>query len=70
MIDELAGIDVPALVVVGELDAAYLRAAEVMESRMPQARRVTIAGAGHLVNLDEPEAFDRAVIDFVQGLAG
>lgn len=70
VIDELAGIDVPALVVVGELDAAYLRAAEVMESRMPQARRVTIAGAGHLVNLDEPEAFDRAVIDFVQGLAG
>ncbi len=65
VIDELSGITAPALVIVGEKDDAYLRAAEVMESRLPNARRVTIAGAGHLVNLDEPEAFDRAVIDFV-----
>ena len=68
VIDQLSEIAVPALVVVGEQDDAYLRAAEVMEARLPQARRITIAGAGHLVNLDEPEAFERAVIDFVQGL--
>jgi len=68
VIDRLGEIRVPALVLVGEKDDAYLAAAEVMEARLPQARRVTIAGAGHLVNLDEPEAFERAVIDFVQGL--
>ena len=28
-----------------------------------------IPGAGHVVNLDEPEAFDRAVLDFVGELS-
>ena len=68
VIDELADIDKPALVIVGEQDETYLRASEVMEKRLPQARRVLIPAAGHVVNLDEPEAFDRAVLDFVEGL--
>jgi pimeloyl-ACP methyl ester carboxylesterase len=68
VIDQLASIQVPALVLVGEQDDAYLRAAEVMEDRLPRARKVTIAGAGHLVNLDEPVAFEQAVIEFVRGL--
>jgi pimeloyl-ACP methyl ester carboxylesterase len=68
VIDELSEIDKPALVIVGEKDEPYLRASEVMEKRMPQARRVMIPGAGHVVNLDEPQAFDRAVLGFLEGL--
>ncbi len=68
VIDQLADIDVPALVIVGEKDTAYLRASEVMTKRMPQARRVLIPGAGHVVNLDEPEAFDREVLGFIETL--
>lgn len=69
VIDELPSIDKPALVLVGERDEAYLAAADVMEARLPSASRATIPGAGHLVNLDEPAAFEAAVLDFVKGLA-
>lgn len=64
-IDRLGEITVPALVLVGALDNAYLRAAEVMEAKLPQVRRVTIEGAGHCVNLEQGEAFERAVLDFL-----
>ena len=69
VLDRLGEIDRPALIVVGEKDDAYLRAAEVMEARLPNASRVSIAGAGHIVNLDAPEAFDDVVTGFVRDLA-
>lgn len=68
VIDRLGEIDVPALVIVGEKDEAYLRASEVLAKRMPRAQREVIPGAGHVVNLDEPEAFTEAVLRFVVGL--
>jgi pimeloyl-ACP methyl ester carboxylesterase len=70
VLDRLGEIDVPALVIVGEKDEAYLRAAEVLEARLPRAERRTIAGAGHIVNLDEPEAFATAVTAFLASLTG
>jgi pimeloyl-ACP methyl ester carboxylesterase len=69
-IDELARIDLPALVVVGEEDEAYLRAADVMAARLPRARRVVIPGAGHVGTIEEPEALARALVDFLKGLDG
>ena len=69
MIDRLGEIDVPALVIVGEKDDAYLRAAEVLEARLPRAERRTIAGAGHIVNLDAPEAFEAEVVAFLKRLS-
>ena len=69
VIDALPGIAAPALVVVGEHDAAYLRSAEVMAAKLPNAESVTIADAGHVVNLDQPEAFDAAVLRFLARVA-
>ena len=68
VIDELAGIRVPALVMVGEKDEAFLRAAEVMTSRLPQAERVTIPEAGHLPHIEQADAFNAALIRFLQEL--
>lgn len=68
VIDALPTLRAPSLVLVGERDADYLRAAEVMAARIPGAKHVTIPGAGHVANLEETEAFDRAVLDFLQGL--
>lgn len=65
ILDDLPRIACPALVVVGEKDEAYLRAAEVMEARLPDAERVVIAGAGHIVNLEETEAFNAVVSRFL-----
>ena len=69
-IDELDRIACPALVVVGEHDEAYLRAAEVMAARLPRSRRVVIPGAGHVVTLEEPAALNRVLCDFLGSLEG
>jgi 2-succinyl-6-hydroxy-2,4-cyclohexadiene-1-carboxylate synthase len=68
VVDELARIRVPTLILVGEHDEAYHRAAEVMEARIPAARRVVVPGAGHILNLEAPEAFDRLVAEFLAAL--
>ena len=56
----------PALVIVGEKDDQYLRAAEVLTARLPRADRRTIAGAGHIANLDAPEEFSAEVVAFLK----
>lgn len=68
VIDDLAGMDVPALVLVGEEDEAFVRAAEVMAAKLPRARHVVVSGAGHIVNLERPEVFERELTDFLAGL--
>jgi len=65
VIDDLASIQAPTLVLVGEVDNAYLRAAEVMAAKLPNARHVVIPEAGHVVNIEQAEAFNRAVIGFL-----
>jgi pimeloyl-ACP methyl ester carboxylesterase len=64
--DRLGELDVPALVLVGALDGAYQRAAEVMAARLPRSRSVVIPDAGHCVNIEQAEAFNEAVLDFLR----
>ncbi len=68
VIDDLARMDVPALVLVGEQDAAFLRAGEVMAARLPRARHVVVPEAGHIVNIEQAEVFDRELLAFLDGL--
>jgi pimeloyl-ACP methyl ester carboxylesterase len=65
VIDELANLNVPAIVIVGEHDKAFLRAGEVMAAKLPQAEHVVIPDAGHIVNLDQTERFNREIIRFL-----
>ena len=67
-IDELAQVAAPALVVIGAEDEAYLRAADVMTSRIPRATKVVIPGAGHVTTIEEPEAVTAAILDFLRSL--
>jgi 3-oxoadipate enol-lactonase len=63
---DLAGIDVPTLVVTATAD--QLIAPDVsaaMAARIPQARLETIDGVGHLSNLEAPEAFGRLLWEHV-----
>ena len=61
-------ITVPTLVLVGADDTHFLGAADYMARKIPGAVRVTIPGAGHASNLHQPDAFNRAVTDFLGGL--
>ncbi len=64
-IDQLGQLSQPALVLVGALDLAYERAAEVMAAKLPNVTRVVIPDAGHCVNIEQAEAFNGAVLDFL-----
>ena len=68
VIDRLGEIAAPALVLRGEQDAAYERAAQVMAARLPEAEVVTIPGAGHIVNIEDRGAFDTALLRFLEKL--
>jgi len=69
VIDALPRIRIPALVVVGEHDAAYLRSAEVLAAKLPLAEKVVIPDAGHIVNIERADAFDAAVLGFLAKVA-
>jgi pimeloyl-ACP methyl ester carboxylesterase len=68
VIESLARIAVPTLLVVGSEDKPFLGATEYMAAKIPGARKVIVAGAGHAANLEEPEAFNAAVASFLDGL--
>jgi 3-oxoadipate enol-lactonase len=67
----LAGYRMPVLLIAGGRDtsapAAMMRR---MAERIPGARLACIAEAGHLANLERPEAFDRLLDDFLTPLVG
>jgi pimeloyl-ACP methyl ester carboxylesterase len=64
--DALAGIGVPTLAIAGELDpAAPAAVMEKMAARIPGARYVLLPRAGHLANLEQPAAFNAAVLEFL-----
>jgi len=59
---DLPKIDVPTLIVVGEADVVTPpELSERMRAAIPGARLVVLPGAGHLANLEAPEAFHRAL---------
>ena len=68
LIDALPRIAVPTLVVVGSEDRHFLAAADYMAGKIPGARKVVVADAGHASNLDQPEAFNAAVAEFLDAL--
>jgi len=66
VIESLPEISVPTLIVVGELDTPFLAASDYMAKKVPNAIKVVIEGAGHASNIDKPETFNRAVLDFLE----
>jgi pimeloyl-ACP methyl ester carboxylesterase len=67
VIESLPTVAVPAVVIVGAEDAPFLAASDYMAAKIPGARKVVIEGAGHSANIDQPEAFNAALLDFLQG---
>jgi 3-oxoadipate enol-lactonase len=56
----------PVLFLVGEKDGVNPPAMRKLNAALPGSRYVELAGAGHISNLDQPEAFNRAVSDFLK----
>jgi pimeloyl-ACP methyl ester carboxylesterase len=65
LIGSLPQIAVPTLVLIGADDRHFLAAADYMAAKIPGAQKAVIPNAGHAANLDQPEAFNRAVAAFL-----
>lgn len=62
-----ADVRVPTLIVVGDLDLPDLTAiAEWYQREIPGARRAVMHGVAHVPSLEQPEEFDRLVLDFLR----
>jgi pimeloyl-ACP methyl ester carboxylesterase len=68
VINSLPDIKVPALVLVGSRDTPFLAATDYMAGKIAGSTKVVIADAGHAANLDQPAAFNDAVVAFLAGL--
>lgn len=67
VMDRLASIQVPALVLCGEEDRLTpVRYAQYLAEHIPQAALVTIPRAGHMVMLEQPQAVAQAVREFLE----
>ncbi|HEX8177042.1 MAG TPA: alpha/beta fold hydrolase [Pyrinomonadaceae bacterium] len=69
-INRLAEINVPALIVAGDLDTPKtLAAARVLGDKIEGAETVVIKGAAHLPNMEKAEEFNRHVLSFLSKLS-
>ena len=69
-ISRLAEIRAPTMIIVGDQDVRdILEISKLLESGIPNARRVVVPGAAHMVNMEKPAEFNRLVLEFLQGQA-
>jgi len=62
-------LDLPTLAIVGEHDAISKRdELEALTGLMPRAKFVEIADAGHMTVLEQPQATNLALVDFLKSL--
>ena len=66
--ERLGEIRVPTLLVCGDEDPSLGPMREI-QKRIPHSTFALLSPAGHFANRDQPEAFNRAVADFLKSLA-
>lgn len=65
-VKRLSEIKAPTLVVVGDLDMpGILDISHRIEKEVKGSRKIVIKGAGHTVNMEKPEKFNKAVMEFL-----
>jgi 3-oxoadipate enol-lactonase len=64
----LEEIDAPTLVILGDRDVPEIaQIGALIAARVPGAKVTTIEDADHVVNLRQPESFERALMPFLDG---
>ncbi len=65
-IERLNEIQAPTLVIIGELDLPdFHLVTDMLQQQIPQAQKVILPGAGHMSNMESPERFNEAVLNFL-----
>jgi pimeloyl-ACP methyl ester carboxylesterase len=63
--ERLNRLAVPALIVIGDEDEPCVEPAIFMKREIPVSGLLVIPQSGHTINLEEPERFNAAVLDFI-----
>ena len=67
-VGRLSEIRAPTLAIVGDLDMPdILVIVDLLIKEIPGARKVVIPGTAHMVNMERPAEFNRAVFEFLAG---
>ena len=69
VIDGLESIAVPVLLLVGEQDTPFRNGIDYMANKIANAEKHVFPGAGHGVNIEQPEAVNAAIGPFLAGLS-
>jgi pimeloyl-ACP methyl ester carboxylesterase len=68
-IERLPEIKTPTLIIVGNRDVADIHEiCGLLFARIPHSREIVIENSGHIVNMEQPELFNRSVLNFLAGL--
>ena len=62
---KLRALDVPTLIMTGDEDDACIEPAIFMKRMIPKSGLVFFPQAGHAINLEDPDLFNRSVLDFL-----
>lgn len=62
----LRSLNIPTLILAGEEDAPVVGPSRFLSTTMPRAALRIFPGAGHTLNLEEPEAFNSAILEFLR----
>ncbi len=66
-LDRLCEIKIPTLIIVGEDDPGTpVAASKAMHERIPDSKLVVLPSAAHLSNVEQADAFNRTVLDFLR----
>jgi pimeloyl-ACP methyl ester carboxylesterase len=64
LVDDMATLAVPTLIITGDEDDPCLEPALLMKRVIPSSGLVILPLSGHAINLEEPDAFNRALQEF------
>lgn len=65
MVEDMKRIDVPTLIITGDEDWPCLLPGILMKQSIPSSALVVMPNAGHAINIEEPEEYNRLVGDFL-----
>jgi len=64
--EELKKLNVPAFIMIGDEDGMCIDPAFIMKEHLPGAGLLILPQSGHVINLEEPDVFNRAFLDFLR----
>ena len=63
--DKMRALDVPTLIMTGDEDEPCIETSVFMKRCIPKSGLAVLPQSGHAINLEEPDLFNRLVLDFL-----